>query len=46
MIATANAVSPLPATVVYVDRGEAGNVMGIAFADPGTAAATLRQLAA
>ena len=37
---------PLPATVVYVDHGEAGNVMGVAFADPGSAAAALRQLAA
>ena len=37
---------PLPATVVYVDHGDGGNVMGIAFVDPGTAAAALRQLAA
>ena len=37
---------PLPATVLYVDHGEAGNMMGIAFADPGNAAAALRQLAA
>jgi hypothetical protein len=37
---------PLPATVVYVDRGETGNVMGIEFADPGRAAAALRHLAA
>lgn len=36
----------LPATVVYVDHGEAGNVIGIAFTDPGTAAPALRQLAA
>ena len=26
----------LPATVVYVDHGDGGNVMGVAFADPGT----------
>ncbi|MDX6378229.1 MAG: hypothetical protein QOE98_2532 [Gaiellaceae bacterium] len=37
---------PLPATVVYVDRGATGNVMGIEFADPGRAAAALRHLAA
>jgi hypothetical protein len=37
---------PLPATVVYVDHGEAGNVMGVAFADPTIAADALRQLAA
>ena len=37
---------PLPATVIYVDHGEAGNVMGIAFADPGRAAVALRHLAA
>ena len=36
----------LPATVVYVDHGETGNVMGITFADPVRAAAALRQLAA
>lgn len=36
----------LPATVVYVDHGEAGNVMGVAFADPSRAADALRQLAA
>jgi hypothetical protein len=36
----------LPATVVYVDQGEAGNVMGIAFADPSQAGPVLRQLAA
>ena len=36
----------IPATVIYVDHGEAGNVMGVAFADPSRAADALRQLAA
>ena len=36
----------LPAPVVYVDHGESGNVMGVAFADPSHAADALRQLAA
>jgi hypothetical protein len=36
----------LTATVVYVDHAETGNVMGVTFADPGSAAAALRQLAA
>ncbi len=37
---------PLPATVVFVDHTETGNVMGVAFADPHSAADALRQLAA
>jgi hypothetical protein len=36
----------LPAKVVYVDHGDGGHVLGVAFADPTRAADALRQLAA
>ena len=36
----------IPATVVYVDQGDGGHVIGVAFADPGRAADAVRQLAA
>jgi hypothetical protein len=36
----------IPATVVYVDHGEGGHVVGVAFADPRRAADVVRQLAA
>ena len=36
----------LPATVIYVDHGDGGHVVGVAFADPGRAADAIRQLAA
>jgi len=36
----------IPSTVVYVDQGDGGHVIGVAFADPGRAADAVRQLAA
>ena len=36
----------LPATVVYVDHGDGGHVIGVAFTDPRRAADVVRQLAA
>jgi len=36
----------IPATVVYVDHGEGGHVLGVAFTDPRRAADVVRQLAA